>query len=360
MQHILESTLAKLVSIPSISADTTACHEALAYVQSELEPLGLFIHSEIKTSHPWLLATTRKTKTPDILLVTHLDVVPAPVSLFAMDKREGKLYGRGVFDMKLAAACYIELLKAHSHELVDINIGVLFTTDEEAGGDSMIDILGSDLRPRVAFIPDGGDNWHIEKRAKGLYNIELIAHGQAAHGSRPWEGKNALHMLFDALQDLRSRYPSDDQSGATLGINLVSAGTAINQLPDHASAFIDFRSFSKKELAEYQELVDQVAEDHSLEVRIISFGNPLLFDEAHPDVQSFLAAFREHTGKNEIDYMESYGGSDARYFAEYEIPCIVVEPNGGSRHGDEEWLLASDLEKFYHLIETWVFSTHQR
>jgi succinyl-diaminopimelate desuccinylase len=354
MQTQIEATLAKLISIPSVTNDTLACREILDFVRSEIIPLGLFIEESGDVANPWFYATTRQTKTPEILLAAHLDVVPASPELYVMQKRDGKLYGRGVYDMKVAAACYIEFLKSHANELRQLDLGVLFTTDEEGSGQSTADALETGLRPKVVFLPDGGDNWSVEKRAKGLHGVELIARGKTAHGSRPWEGENALHNLLDALHILRSKYPSVNPSSSTLAVNKLHAGEAANQVAGYASAQLDFRSFSKEDLSNYKLLVAELAKTHNLEVKTFISGDPLLFDATAPSVQGFLRALRRHTGNDEVQYCESYGASDGRYFAKYNVPCIIIEPFGGGRHAASEWLKADDLSRYYQLIEQWL------
>jgi len=353
MQTKLETTLAKLVAIPSISGNSVPCHEILEHVRSEIAPYGLHIEGDFTHSSPWMVATTQPTKQPAIMLAAHLDVVPAPLELFAMEKRDGKLYGRGVYDMKFAAACYIEFIKAHADILPSLDLAFLFTTDEEAGGFCMPDILRAGWHPTIVFLPDGGDNWHIEKRAKGIYGAQLTAHGLATHGSRPWEGKNAIHILTDVLSELRGAYPSDDPSGATLSVNTISGGDAINQVPDSASAFIDFRSFSRKELAQYQRVLAEIGTKYALDVHSITAGEPVAFDPTLPAAQHFLETLKIQTGK-EIVFCDSYGASDARFFARHNIPCIIIEPYGGGRHSPEEWLEADDLENYYQLIKQWL------
>lgn len=353
MQANLETTLDHLISIPSVSSNPVACAEIIAFVRAEIADLGLFITESGDASNPWLIATTKDTKEPDILLAAHLDVVPAPSELFAMQKRDGKLYGRGAYDMKLAAACYLELAKNHADELKDLDVGFLFTTDEELGGACMPGILETGWRPKLVFIPDGGDNWQIEERAKGFYDVEIVAHGTTAHGSRPWEGDNALHKLMDALAVLRQSFPSNEPGDSTLAVNQLQAGQAVNQIADYASAKIDFRSFSKHDLAIYRAQVEQLAAKHGFDINLIHQGAPLTFDKTAPVVQGFLTALRDQTGE-EPNYTESYGGSDARFFAEYDIPCIIVEPRGGGRHAPDEWVLAEDLERYYLLIKQWL------
>jgi succinyl-diaminopimelate desuccinylase len=356
VQQNLEITLAKLVFVPSVTEDLDACHEAIDFVKSEIEDLGLFIHHETGGHAPWMVATTKDTKTPDILLMAHLDVVPAPGEMFAMEERGDRLYGRGVYDMKFAVACYIELLKEHAKDLSSLNIGVLFTTDEEGNSKSMLDVIAWGLRPKVVLLPDGGDNWSIEKRAKGLYCVEIVAHGKTSHGSRPWEGENAIHRLLDLISALRLKYPSDKPSDATLSINKFRAGEAINQVPHHASVMIDFRSFDQQELDEYRMLLTELTAASHLELRPMNNGSPLLFDSEGPYVQNFMQALREQTGNKDVHFCESYGASDARFFAQYDIPCIIIEPRGGGRHSSDEWLETADLERFYRLIERWVLS----
>ncbi|HMH70070.1 MAG TPA: M20 family metallopeptidase [Candidatus Saccharimonadales bacterium] len=357
MQAELEATLATLISIPSVTSDSTACHEIIDVVRSEVESHGLFIHSDTTIPNPWFFATTKDTKQPDILFVAHLDVVPANPDLFLMQKQEGKLFGRGVYDMKLAAACYMEFLRNHSDKLHELNIGYLFTTDEETGGHCFPTILATGLRPKVVFIPDGGDNWAVEKRAKGFVGLKFVARGESAHASRPWEGRSALHTLLDVTQLLRARYPlTRDPAACTLTVNTLHAGEAINQLPDYATATVDFRSFQKDELTAFRQLITQLANEYSLEASVTQEGEPLIFDTEAPGIDTFLRTLQAHTGQDEITYRESYGASDGRYFAPYNIPCIIIEPYGGGRHSNEEWLQADDLPNYYRLIERWIFA----
>lgn len=351
LQTNLEAILGHLVGMPSVSSDSAACHEIIDYVRSELAPYNLFVRGDFESNNPWFIATTKDTNEPDVLLVAHLDVVPAKT--YAMEKQDDKLYGRGVYDMKLAAACYLELFKQHGARLKERNIGLLFTTDEELGGLCMPSVLETGLRPKVVFIPDGGDNWHIEERAKGFRHTRLTAYGKAAHGSRPWEGDNALHRLSDTLHSLHKSFPSQQPADSTLTITSFHSGEAVNQIPDYATATIDFRSFSQDDLARHSAEVVNLATENNIEITPVQTGDPLILDKSSPAIQDFLSTLREFTGK-EIQYTESYGGTDGRFFAPYGIPCLIIEPQGGGRHADIEWLDTDDLVRYYQLIEQWI------
>lgn len=352
----LIQTLSELVAIPSVSSDPIACAEVITYVKAAFEEQGFFVRSDMNRAHPWLLATTQDTLQPDIVLDAHLDVAPGSVDLFTLRIDNDKLCGRGVYDMKFAAACYIELLRTHAAELKQRNIGFLFTTDEEDGGLSVFDIMASGFRPGAILIPDGGDNWHVEGRAKGLLGIELTALGKTAHASRPWEGSNALDRIMNIATALRDEFPQRDRNDSTLSITGIHSGDAVNQIPASARAFIDFRSFDAREIQHFLGRVHALSEVHDATVILRSTGDPVLFDPAHPTVQGFLRTFEAFTGKP-VAYLDSYGATDARYFAKENIPCIIVSPNGGNRHADDEWVAADDLQRYYELLVQWVVSS---
>lgn len=354
MQEQLENTLARLIAIPSESMDNVACREIIEYVRSELEPLGVHIGGDASSQHPWLIATTQPTKTPKILLVAHLDVVPAVEdSQYELRKDERKLYGRGVWDMKYAAAGFIELFKNQREQLPALDIGVLFTTDEEIGGyQGVREVLRQGWRTELAFIPDYGDEWRIEEKAKGLYSCKLFTEGRSAHGSRPWEGDNAVQKLIPVLHELQTMYSSADHLGPTLSINMLEGGEAMNQIADNASAWLDFRAFEVQEIAEYKALLQRLTKEYNFQYEETVTGHPLTLDKNHPLVKAYLSTLEAHgiTPK----YEKSFGATDGRWFAEYDIPCIVTGPHGFGAHGGEEWVARQDLVTFYHLLEHFV------
>ena len=358
MQSDLETTLEQLVSIPSVSENTAACREILEFVADQIKSHHLFISSDMERDNPWLIATTQDTKEPEILFVSHLDVVPAETAMFSMKKEGEKLIGRGVYDMKLAATAYLHFIRQQADRLSRLNIGFLFTTDEEIGGHSVPALLELGWRPKVVFIPDGGDNWQIEELAKGLYGIELTARGKTAHGSRPWEGENALHRIIDATNELRKLFPHQSPDTATLSVNQINGGTAINQIADLATVKIDFRSFHREDLALFYAEVVRLCDEFDLELSITQEGSAHIFDKTSNTAKRFLSILEEITEKP-TEYTRSFGGSDARHFAQYNIPCIVIEPYGGGRHSAHEWLLASDLPRYYKLIETWALDSSE-
>lgn len=350
MQQQLETTLAKLVSYPSESNNAAVCRQLIAFIRNELEPLGLYMTMDLNTPHPWLVATTQPTQKPKIMLVAHLDVVPADASRYELRIEGDRLYGRGAWDMKYAAAGYIEFLKAKRAQLQDYDIGVMFTTDEEIGGyQGVRKLLKAGWRTQLALIPDYGDDWAVEESAKGVHWITVSATGKSSHASRPWEGENAIQKLIPLLHELQTVYSSKDKLGPVLSVNVIKGGQAQNQTADTANAFLDFRSFEKQEITDFFLLLDQLTSRHRVTYEVTITGNPLKLNQNAPLVQQYLDTL--HAQGIPPKFTKSFGGTDGRWFAEYDIPCIITGPHGEGAHGPDEWMRRSDLTTFYKILE---------
>ncbi len=64
--------------------------------------------------------------------------------------------------------------------------------------------------------------------------VELRLQGQPAHGSRPWDGRNALALLREGLAAMERRFPTPDEAAwvTTVVPTVVQGGEAGNRLPE--------------------------------------------------------------------------------------------------------------------------------
>ena len=125
------------------------------------------------------------------------------------------MYGRGTFDMKFAAACYLKLIDELQDELESYDFGVMFTSDEEIANGSVEDMLeqGFYSGTEVCVLPDAGNDWEIEASCNGVWFMELTGNGHTAHGSRPWEGDNAIDRLIEGLAQIRHLFGVSKEPG---------------------------------------------------------------------------------------------------------------------------------------------------
>jgi len=365
-QTRLEKTLARYVAMQTQPDNVAICRESLQEISLELEKLGMVTQLDGPV-HPWLVAaptaSSLRKKHVKVLFAIHLDVVPpANEAHFEMRIVKDRIYGRGVYDMKFAAACVKEMIAdfAKENTLQDYDFGVLITTDEEKGGqDGVGHFLNQGWTCDIAVIPDGGWNWNIESRSKGFIYIYLSGNGRSAHSSRPWMGDNPISRLSPALDDITRHFTNTDKLSAIVSINSLETSNSgvhhTTQIPHWAKAGISIRAYTEKEMSDAAAYVQTVAAKYNLEARTTMHDSPVALSEDDPLVQSFIKIASEVHGQP-IGYYDGLAASDSRYFAARNIPTVVMYPGGGDHHGPEEWLQREDLYKYFTLCKKYTMT----
>lgn len=356
----LENILRKLIRFQTVSENIQEHEKCLRWIQAQTQSLPLFVTKFSVQSFPILLFTTQKTKRPLLWLVGHIDVVPGSPSVFRPKKKGPRLFGRGTFDMKFAVACYIKLLKELGKNLSPYNFGVMLTSDEESGGANGVwRLLGKGYSSKLAVVPDGGKNWSIEKGAKGVFQLHITAKGASAHSSRTWLGSNAILLLMSFLHDLQSLFPKEPCKDihhwhVTLNIGKIGGGEAINQVPGSAFADVDIRFPDEPTRVAIARRIDAlIVRRPGIKIIRKTIGRNFAVDINTPFIKRFAEIAKE-TYRISPRFLFSHGTSDARFFASRGIPVIATRPKGGGHHSENEWIDIPDLERFYHVLKSFV------
>jgi succinyl-diaminopimelate desuccinylase len=234
--------LKDLVAIPTVTGDFAANDAGLDYIAQFLRPYGMHITRLDYDGYGALVATTRRTKRPKVMLLAHLDVVPAPLEAFTLRRQNGKLYGRGSFDMKHAIAAFLAMVARMGEEALKHDFGIQIYTDDEGQDTQIVELLAAGYIPEVAVLPDGSEDWKIERIAKGIMHLDIHMSGKSSHGSRPWEGDSASLRMVEFLHELHKDFSGHGPETDTLNVGLVHSGSAAwNQVPDAAEATVDIR-----------------------------------------------------------------------------------------------------------------------
>jgi len=356
----IEQILKKLVSFRTVTSDLRENKKAILWLKNEFKKFDLYLNEYNFNSYTSLVATIQKTKNPDFFLAAHIDVVPGPDNLFSLRKEKNKLIGRGVFDMKFAIACYLKLLEDLKEELKRYNFGIMITSDEEIGGyNGAKALLEEGYKAKFCFLPDGGNEFLIEKGAKGVWHLIIESYGKSSHGSRPWEGLNAIDQLIDFLNMLRKEFVSEPCKDKyhyhnTLNIGKIEGGEVANKVPDFATALIDIRFMPKENKAKLKNKIYKIKNKFkNIKIKEKVFGNGYEVDLKNPYIKSFIEII-ERRFKTKPSFIISHGTSDARFFASKNIPVIVTRPRGGGHHSDREWVDIKSLNNFYIVLKEFV------
>lgn len=349
MQNILQD----LVAFQTVAGNTAANAAAIGYIESYLHARGM--KSEIITHGGYqnLFASTTGSRTPKIMLAAHVDVVPAQTEMFRMRESDGKLHGRGVFDMKFSIAAYLAAVDALKDRLHDFDFGIMITPDEEVGSPNGVPrLIEAGYVPTGACVlPDGAENqnWDIETFAKGAWFGEFTATGKRAHGSRPWLGDNAIVKLLSFIQEVQVLFPPVAPEASTLTIGHIQGGDAINQVPERATVGLDMRFPSDEERLRLETAVEALRAKYDISRKDLMFVSPTINDFDNAYLRSFAAAVKTVTGVTSRP-SNTPAGTDARFFTDKGLPVIICVPPGGGHHGDSEWIEAKGADQYTQVI----------
>jgi acetylornithine deacetylase/succinyl-diaminopimelate desuccinylase-like protein len=164
---------------------------------------------------------------PALVLLNHMDVVPADPRYWSFDPysgaiRDGHVYGRGALDMKgLGIAQFQAFLALHaSGKRLNRDVIFVATADEEAGGAFGAGWLAEN-RPEIFegvgyLLNEGGGGttigddtvFNVELTQKVPLWLKLVAHGNPGHGSTPQVETSVTRALRAGNRLAETRFPA--------------------------------------------------------------------------------------------------------------------------------------------------------
>jgi len=297
----------------------------------------------------------KNTKAPKIFLNAHFDVVPASAHSFAPRVEGDKLYGRGSSDCKGQVALLMKLMKDFAGKKNKPNIGLMLTSDEEVHGNAGVKYLLNDQGYKCEFVivADGGDDYDIVTKHKGVLQVKMSAHGKSAHSSRYWDGENAIETLMRAYQRVVKIYPKL-KAGAwktTVNLSKIKGGDTLNKVPDYAELCLDIRWTDSKE-----SVLKKLGEIPDVDIEVLATADMLITDDNNPYIKK-LQASAEKVLKRKVRTSYEHGATDARYFSAKGIPAVLFKPLGFGAHSETEYLVISSLKPFYKIMVDFLNAT---
>lgn len=324
-----------------------------------------------------LLAHKRNSGAPRLIFYTHIDVVPADGwDAFNPRIEGGKVYGRGAADMKGAIPALLLALEKTKGQLVNYDISVMVTTDEEIGRQApQIEYLGQFLRPlKDAYFFDlDAEFGHVNIAGLGAIHLEIRVKGKSVHSGLAHLGINTVEKavpLLSALLELKerviarkSRIEANPETGlekleSRLNINMIKAGLKVNIVPDECLISIDRRTIPEEILDEAEkELIDTLNSVKGVDWEIVSM---LKFPTAVTDdlvVDKLAGIIKEVIGKTgkcgamgSGDFVRIVSGWEAKNFG---LGPIRPECN---IHGKEEFVYLKDIEDLAEVLRRFLVS----
>ncbi len=323
----------KLIGFQSVWGDKDR-EEIVEFVKHYLKGSGLIVQEPVPGA---LYISYDGKKRQKLMLLGHLDVVPAGKELFKPKIRGGKLYGRGSADMKVSVAVFLDLLKEFLKEKPPV--AVLLTSDEEYRGRQAAALAKKGYSAEFIFAGEQSD-FQIHNQSKGLLWAKLKFFGKAAHGSKPWEGLNAVEKGILALEKIKHglRKVGKDVS-INLG-NIVVSEAAFNRVPAEAEFWLDIRYLKGREK------IVRLLKENSEGMETMNDFRAVETEKSNSYLQKLSALLKMEQGKAEFGL--SYGASDLRFFS---LPAVMFGFSTSAAHSNNEFVELKDIGKFYRIVE---------
>ncbi len=357
----LIATAKKLLAIPSTADKPQELHKALELVADIVRAVpGVTIERFERNSKPSFLAYTgkRRPKKFSVLLNGHVDVVAARSEQFEPRERNGKLYGRGALDMKVATLVLTDVF-CRAAPVVSYPLALQIVSDEETGGANgtayQIEqgvaanfvIAGEFSRPNT-----------ICNESRGICWLEVTFAGTAAHSAYLWNGHNALLDAQDFVAKLLKHYPvPTDEIWATT-VNVASVGSSnatMNRVPDDAKLLLDIRYVADDPV--FASKASVLAFAHSLDpkaaVTIRQFEASHYADPNNLALQQLAATLHEVTGQP-ASFIRKHGAADVRFYSAQGNTAVVYGLAGEGLHGDEEYVELASIPVYQTVLKRFL------
>ncbi|MDP3774471.1 MAG: ArgE/DapE family deacylase [Gemmatimonadales bacterium] len=362
----LTLTLADLVRInsinPAFSGGATNEREIADYVTAALERLGMTVsrHEPESGRASVVGRLTGKRGGRALMLYAHLDTVgiEGMADPFSGEVRDGRLYGRGAYDMKGGLAACLAAVRA----LRDGNVGlagdllVAAVADEEVASIGMSEVLRHH-RADAAIVTEATE-LAVCVAHKGFCWIEVETHGRAAHGSRYEEGIDAnmrmgrfLAELDQLEQRLRSSPGHPLVGPPSLHAPVIRGGTGTSTYAAQCRLEIERRTIpgetEEQVLAEIRAIAGRLtAADPTFRasVKPLLTRRPFENSAEAPIVRALADAATTVLGSRPPFVGEPYW-MDAALLADAGIDTAVIGPAGAGAHAALEWVELDSVAK---------------
>lgn len=372
----LFSTLADLIRInsvnPTLAATGPGEAEISDYVATALGSLGLEVlkleSQPGRVSVIGILPGTRFSSlaresgdAKHLMLNAHYDTVGVEgmQQPFSAEIRDGKMFGRGSYDMKGSLAAQMAAVKA----IVDSgrrprgDVIIAAVADEEYGSIGTFDVirhLKDDHKVDAlcyAAVVTEPTAARICLAHKGYLWIEIETIGRAAHGSKFESGIDANMMMGRFLselakleRDLRARSPHPLLGPPSLHAAMIHGGEGLSTYAASCKLQIERRTIpdetESQVVRELQEMIDRLAAaDSTFHATIRSYFVRDPF-EIPRDAEIVRAVDRAATKvlARAPEYIGDTPWMDAALLQAAGIETVVIGPAGGGAHAAVEWV----------------------
>ena len=376
MKDYFESRRDELVKLVSdlVAVDTVNPpgneYRAVEVVEKYIGPLGIVSTRHEKAKGRTNLVARIGSGSPSIVIVGHVDTVPAgddwETDPFTAIEKDGRLYGRGTMDDKGQTASMFlagRYLKEHEAEL-NGEVILVAVADEERGSEMGMQYLLDEgiVSADYAIIPDASSDLKTVYIAeKAALFMQLTSFGKQAHGSRPQGGVNAITNVMEVIRRIgEMQFDVTEHallSPPTFNLGKIEGGIAPNVVPAKCVADLDMRFLpgdSRDAIVDKINAICRGVENDipgaRFELAVKMSDEPIELPESHPLIRAIIEETEAVLGfRPECGGMS--GSTVAKFTMKRGIPSVNFAPGDGDvAHMSNEWVSIDALVSFAHVL----------
>ena len=280
----------------------------------------------------------------------HVDVVTGKPNQFIPVEMDGKLFGRGSADMKAGVAAMMCAMRELKDKHLNFKIQLQIVSDEEIGGMNCSGYLAENDYLGDFVICSEPTQLGIAHQAKGVLRLDIEVKGKSAHGSRPWEGINAIEKAYHIYEQILNLSFAQESTAyykcPSINLAKIQAGDAYNKVPEECMMSFDIRFLPSQTKEEILAQIESVTEGR---VFVNMFAEPINTPSNHPVIE-LLGPIVEKFSNTPAVYFGQHGTADTVFFAKHGIPAIEFGPSGANWHGDEEYVICESVYSYQKML----------
>lgn len=354
--HRITALLEAMVRIESINPDLapggSGEGELAAWFGVTLNALGFDVTFEdIAPNRPNVIARRPgRGEAPPLMFCGHLDTVGiTDYDGNPLDPRiaDGRLYGRGSYDMKGGLAAVLGALAAAPDTPGDIWLGLVI--DEEYASIGADALAGS--APPMATVLVEPTDLRACIAHKGFAWLTITTEGLAAHGSLSEQGIDAIAHMGRLLGDMESwakdifATHADPLVGpASAHASIISGGLGWSTFPDHCALKVEHRLLPEQTAGDALALwSDAIARQSASDARFMARAALEMYRPGYriaedaPITAALLAATNAVTGAP-APVCGIPAWMDSAVLSAAGFPTIIYGPSGAGAHAATEYV----------------------
>lgn len=358
----LRTLLEKLINFESISPNDAGCQD---FMIEFFQRQGFYCERFDKPPVANFFACLGNSA-PLIIFAGHTDVVPVGeehqwlTPPFALNEKDGMLYGRGCADMKgsLAAMMIMAADFTRNHPKFNGSLGFLITSGEEgedfAHGTPhvMAELHKRGIHPDYCIVGEPSSSNDLADVVKigrrGSLTGKLRLQGIQGHVAYPHLAKNPIHLISPVLTELTTTQwdcGNEHFPPTSLQITQIhSGGLANNVIPGVLHMNFNFRFSTEQTAQSLQKAVLDCFARHNLkpDIEWMLNGEPFLTSKGLL-LESTIKAIKQVTAR--VPELSTSGGtSDGRFIAPYGVEVVELGPINATIHQVNESVSLADLD----------------